>query len=146
MWTAVWADPQLAPSIPPLVWVLQDQTLMAGTEVELTFAASNFYDLASYQFALDFDPTQLQFLGFQPLGAIPMNLPNNFGAYNANLRRIAQCLWTAGTGTTLADGTPVFRAKFKVLASGQKLSQVLRVGRFGNCHAKPTRKLTCLRT
>jgi hypothetical protein len=36
-------------------------------------------------------------------------------------------LWTAGTGTTLADGTPVFRAKFKVLASGQKLSQVLRL-------------------
>ncbi|MBK6997170.1 MAG: hypothetical protein IPH31_20475, partial [Lewinellaceae bacterium] len=123
---AVWADPQMAPSIPPLVWVLQDQTLVAGTEVELTFAASNFYDLAAYQFALDFDPMQLQFVGFQPLGAIPMNLPDNFGAYNANLGEL-RTLWTAGTGTTLADGTPVFRAKFKVLASGQKLSQVLRL-------------------
>jgi hypothetical protein len=27
----------------------------------------------------------------------------------------------------LAEGTPVFRAKFKVLASGQKLSQVLKL-------------------
>ncbi len=123
---AVWANPQLAPSIPPLVWVLQDQTLVAGTEVELTFAASNFYDLASYQMALDFDPTQLQFIGFQPLGAIPMNLLDNFGSYNANLGELRNA-WAAGTGTTLADGTPVFRAKFKVLASGQKLSQVLKL-------------------
>ncbi|MFN0176338.1 MAG: PKD-like domain-containing protein [Saprospiraceae bacterium] len=123
---AVWADPQMTPNIPPLVWVLQDQTLVAGTEVEVTFAASNFYDLASYQMALDFDPTQLQFVGFQPLGAIPMNLLDNFGAYNANLGELRNA-WALGTGTTLADGTPVFRAKFKVLASGQKLSQVLKL-------------------
>ncbi len=121
-----WADPSMAPSIPPLVWLLQDQTLVAGTEVDLTFAASNFNDLAAYQFALDFDPTQLQFVGFQPLGAIPMNLLDNFGAYNADLGEL-RSVWTGGNGTTLADGTPVFRAKFKVLASGQKLSQVLRL-------------------
>ena len=123
---AAWADPQAAPIIPPLVWVLQDQTLVAGTEVELTFAASNFNDLAAYQFALDFDPTQLQFVGFQPLDAISMNLLDNFGSYNADLGELRNA-WAAGTGTTLADGTPVFRAKFKVLASGQKLSQVLKL-------------------
>lgn len=120
-----WADPQMTPNL-PLVWVVQDQTLVAGTEVTLDFAASNFKDLASYQMALDFDPSKLQFVGFQPLGAIPMNVLDNFGAYNANFGEL-RSVWAAGQGTTLADGTPVFRAKFKVLTSGQKLSQVLKL-------------------
>lgn len=122
---APWADPQMAPNL-PLVWVVQDQTLVAGTEVTLDFAASNFKDLAAYQMALDFDPSQLQFVGFQPLGAISMNVLDNFGAYNANFGEL-RSVWAEAQGTTLADGTPVFRAKFKVLASGQKLSQVLKL-------------------
>ena len=121
-----WADPQNAPNLAPLVWVLQDQTLVAGKEVELTFTASNFNNLAAYQFALDFDPTQLKFVGFQPLGALPMSLLDNFGSYNADLGELRN-VWSVGTGTTLADGTPVFRARFKVLASGQKLSSVLKL-------------------
>jgi len=122
---AAWANPQSAP-ISPLVWVVQDQTLVAGSEVELSFAASNFNDLAAYQLALDFDPTQLQFVGFQALNAIPLSLLDNFGTYNADLGEL-RSVWTGGTGTTLADGTPVFRAKFKVLKSGQKLSEVLQL-------------------
>jgi hypothetical protein len=123
---AAWANPANAPGITPLVWVLQDQTLVAGTEIDLTFAASNFNNLSAYQFALDFDPTQMQFVEFQPLGALQLNLLNNFGAYNADLGELRH-VWSSGVGTTLADGTPVFRAKFKVLASGQKLSDVLRI-------------------
>lgn len=124
--TDPWADPQIAPSIPPLVWVVKDQTLVAGQEIDLTFAATNFNDISSYQFGLDFDPTQLQFVGFQPLDALPMNLLDNFGSYQANLGDI-RTVWFAANGTNLADGTQVFRAKFKVLASGKKLSQVLRL-------------------
>jgi hypothetical protein len=123
---AAWANPANAPNIAPLVWVLQDQTLVEGSEIELTFAASNFNNLSAYQFALDFDPTQMQFVEFQPLSALQLNLLNNFGAYNADLGELRH-VWSAGVGTTLADGTPVFRAKFKVLAGGQKLSDVLRI-------------------
>ena len=123
---AVWANPQNIASPDPLVWVVQDQTLVAGTEVDLTFAASNFNDLAAYQFGLDFDPMQLQFVGFQPLDAIPMNLLDNFGAYHADLGALRN-VWSSSNGTTLGDGTPVFRAKFKVLVGGQKLSQVLKL-------------------
>ncbi len=122
----VWANPQNAPSLAPLVWVLQDQTLVVGTELELTFTTSNFNNLAAYQFALDFDPTQLQFVGFQPLGTLPMNLLDNFGSYNADMGELRN-VWSSANGTTLADGTQVFRAKFKVLASGQKLSEVLKL-------------------
>jgi hypothetical protein len=121
-----WANPQNLQSPSPLVWVIQDQVLVAGTEVELNFTASNFNDLAAYQFALDFDPMQLEFVGFQPTGALALNLLDNFGAYNANLGELRN-VWSAGTGVTLAEGTSVFRAKFKVLQSGQKLSQVLKL-------------------
>ena len=123
---AAWANPANAPNIAPLVWVLQDQTLVEGSEIELTFAASNFNNLSAYQFALDFDPTQMQFVEFQPLSALQLNLLNNFGAYNADLGELRH-VWSAGTGTTLTDGTPVFRAKFKVLKGGQKLSDVLHI-------------------
>lgn len=121
------ANPATAP-MAPLVWVLQDQTLVAGTEIELEFATANFNNLAAYQFGLDFDPTQLQFVNFQSLGALPMNMVDNFGAYHADLGEL-RTIWTASNsmGRTLTDGTSVFRAKFKVLASGQKLSQVLRL-------------------
>ncbi|MFN0215365.1 MAG: HYR domain-containing protein, partial [Saprospiraceae bacterium] len=123
---AAWANPQNTPNLAPLVWMLKDQTLVAGTELDLSFEASNFNDLAAYQMALDFDPTQLQFVGFQPLSAIPMNLLDNFGAYNADLGELRN-VWSVGAGTTLTDGTAVFRAKFKVLKSGQKLSDVLKL-------------------
>jgi hypothetical protein len=36
-------------------------------------------------------------------------------------------MWAGTQGTSLADGAQVFRARFKVLRSGQKLSQVLRL-------------------
>ncbi|MDO8366951.1 MAG: cohesin domain-containing protein [Saprospiraceae bacterium] len=121
-----WANPAIAPNLSPLVWVLKDQILVAGSDIELTFAASNFNELASYQFALDFDPTQLQFAGFQTLGALPMNMIENFGSSNADLGQLRH-VWAAANGATLVDGTPVFRARFKVLASGKKLSDVLKL-------------------
>jgi hypothetical protein len=122
----VWANPANAPEPSPLVWVVQDQTLVTGTEIELAFTTTNFNDLAAYQFALDFDPALLQFVDFQPLGALPMNLLDNFGAYHADLGELRH-VWSAGNGTTLADGTTVFKARFKVLEGGQKLSEVLRL-------------------
>ena len=123
---AVWADPLMISNLPPLVWMVPDQTLIAGQEVELSFAASNFNNLTAYQMALDFDPMQLQFVGFQSLGAIPMNAIDNFGAYNANLGELRN-VWSVSNSTTLTDGTQVFRAKFKVLVGGQKLSEVLKL-------------------
>lgn len=123
---AVWANPANLQTPAPLVWALQDQTLVAGTTLDLAFEAVNFNDLAAYQFALDFDPMVLEFIGFEALDALSLNLNDHFGAYQANLGELRH-VWSNGEGVTLADGTPVFRAQFKVLQSGQKLSQVLRL-------------------
>ncbi len=123
---APWANPQNIQSLPPLVWMVKDQQLVAGADIELTFTASNFTDLASYQFGMDFDPTILKFAGFEPLTALPMNLLDNFGAYQADMGELRH-VWASGNGMDLPEGTAVFRAKFKVLAGGQKLSEVLRL-------------------
>jgi hypothetical protein len=77
------------------------------------------------QFALDFDPSYLQFTGFQSLGAIPLTA-DNFGTMDAALGEL-RVVWSQATGLTLADGTPVLKAKFKVLQGGQKLSEVLQL-------------------
>ena len=119
------ANPALAPQGSPLVWMLKDQELKADTEIELNFAASNFKDLAALQFALDFDPSYLQFTGFKSMDAIGLT-QDNFGDFQANLGEL-RVVWSQATGVTLADGTPVLKAKFKVLRGGQKLSEVLQL-------------------
>ncbi|HLP93480.1 MAG TPA: cohesin domain-containing protein, partial [Saprospiraceae bacterium] len=122
---APWANPQNAP-MAPLVWMVQDQWLEDGQELELTFRVSQFNDIAAYQFALDFDPSVMQFAGFEPLTALPLSLENNFGAYDAAFGELRH-VWSTSGGQQLEDGTAVFRAKFKVLQGGKKLSDVLRL-------------------
>jgi Cohesin domain/HYR domain/Dockerin type I domain/Bacterial Ig-like domain (group 2) len=119
------ADPSMAPTGTPLTWMLKDQVLQAGAEVALNFTTTNFNDLAAVQFGLDFDPEYLQFAGFESLDAIPLTA-DNFGvadAVNGELRFV----WAQAMGISLADGTPVMKARFKVLKGGQKLSQVVKL-------------------
>jgi hypothetical protein len=120
------ANPALAPTGSPLVWMLHDQQLQPGTEVELNFNATNFTDLAALQFALDFDPSYLQFEAFKSLDAIPMT-EDNFGAFDAAQGEL-RVVWAQSAGITLTDGTPVISIKFKVLQGGKKLSDVLQLG------------------
>lgn len=122
----VWANPQNKPNIGPLAWVLQDRQLVPGSEIELNFSSSNFVDLAAYQMALDFDPTVLQFVKVETTGALPMTVLDNFGAYDAALGEL-RSVWASSNGQTLSDGTPVFRLRFKVLAGGKKLSEVMNL-------------------
>jgi HYR domain/Dockerin type I domain len=118
-------NPALAPTGTPLVWVLRDRTLQTGADLVVDFAATNFNDLAALQFALDFDPSVLQFTGFESTDAIALGA-DNFGAAEAGLGAL-RVVWAQANGTTLADGTPVLRAKFKVLQGGQLLSEVLNL-------------------
>lgn len=119
------ANPAVAPTGAPLVWMLKDQTLVPGAEIELDFNATNFNALAAVQFALDFDPSYLQFTGYQSHDAIPLTA-DNFGAFNAVLGEF-RFVWAQAQGLSLLDGTPVMKLKFKVLQGGQKLSQVLQL-------------------
>ncbi|MCB0525729.1 MAG: hypothetical protein H6576_01865 [Lewinellaceae bacterium] len=120
------ANPALLPNGSPLVWMLKDQQLAAGSVINLDFDATNFQDLAAIQFALDFDPSYLELTGYQSLDAISLSA-DNFGANNAALGEL-RFGWAQANGVSLADGTGVIRLSFKVLKGGQKLSQVLQLG------------------
>ncbi|MFN5237469.1 MAG: HYR domain-containing protein, partial [Bacteroidota bacterium] len=76
------ANPLAMPATGPLVWTVRDEVLQAGREYELQFAANGFSNLAAFQFGLDFDPSQLQFLSQSNTAAVPMS-DDNFGAGNA---------------------------------------------------------------
>ncbi len=110
---------------PQLVWTVQDQWLEADGEVVAEFRANNFDDLLALQFALSFDPAQLQLLDIETIPGSPMQAAN-FGTYNLAAGEIRAVLPMATT-LSLVDGTPVFRLKFKALQGGVKLSEVMQL-------------------
>ncbi|MBK7939880.1 MAG: hypothetical protein IPJ82_23595 [Lewinellaceae bacterium] len=107
----------------PLVWRVQDQELETGAVVIAEFRADGQNDLTSFQFALRFDPGQLQLVEIEPLTALPVSL-DNFGTYNLTEGEI-RMVWTRSTQTALSDAAPVFRLHFTALTTGVKLSDVL---------------------
>ena len=122
------ANPLLKPaSISPLRWLVEDQTLEAGKDLLVLFRAGQFDQLAAYQFALQVDPTYLQFLQVEPQSdALGLTAAENFGLRLAGLGEI-RSLWVDPYGATLDDGTPVFALRFRALQGGVKLSAVLRL-------------------
>lgn len=122
------ATPALSPTqMEPLVWRIADRKLQAGEPLEVTFTASNFEDIAAYQFALDFDPGALEFRSLEVLtDLIPLTLEGNFGLINIEKGEL-RALFSMLPGQTLPAEHPVFRLNFTVLESGQMLSEVLQI-------------------
>ncbi|MCW5920776.1 MAG: hypothetical protein KIS77_00385 [Saprospiraceae bacterium] len=113
---------QLAPN---LIWRVQDRLLQQGETFVAEFRADNLYDLLAYQFGMRFDPIQLELLEIETISGSPMN-ESNFGTYNLAEGEIRAAL-ALGMPITLEDGTAVFRLRFKALAEGIKLSNVLHL-------------------
>ena len=110
---------------PDLIWLVQDQALEQDATITTEFKAENFDDLLALQFGLQFDPTIIQFQDIELLPGSPMQ-DGNFGLYTASEGEI-RALLAMALPQTLADGTPGFRLKFKVLQGGGKLSEVLQL-------------------
>jgi hypothetical protein len=119
------ANPLVLPTTGPLVWTVRDEVLQAGNEYELQFNTDGFNQLAAFQFGIDFDPSQVQFLGCSDTDAIPMNA-DNFGTTDVAAGEF-RVVWSSADGTTLMPGTNVFRLRFKALETGMKLSDVIRL-------------------
>jgi Cohesin domain/Dockerin type I domain len=117
-------NPQLKPGS-PVVWAVSNQVLKSGKIIKVTFDAHHFEDIAAFQFALGFDPTQLELVDIQSEGALDMT-DDNFGAFNAKEGEL-RAVWSTDKGRNLADGTPVFTLTFKALQSGMQLSEVLNI-------------------
>ncbi|MBV6441659.1 MAG: hypothetical protein EPGJADBJ_03345 [Saprospiraceae bacterium] len=109
----------------PLVFNVQDQVLQSGAEVLAAFRANQLEDLAAFQFALRFDPTQLQLAAVTTAdgGALPLTT-DNFGLYHVSEGEV-RAAWSQAEGLLVEEATSVFSLKFKALQSGAKLSEVL---------------------
>ena len=106
-----------------LAFNIQDHDLQSGEEVLAMFKAGQLEDIAAFQFALHFDPAQLQLSEIQPLSGLPLTI-NNFGTYNLAEGEI-RTVWSQPEGVFLEEAAPVFYLKFMALQSGSKLSEVL---------------------
>jgi hypothetical protein len=116
------ANPLLKPG-PPVVWTVNDKVLTAGETIAVTFNANQFIDIAAYQFALGFDPAQLEYASVQSSGVLEFT-DDHFGAFNSQSGEF-RAIWSTAQGQNLSQGTGVFTMKFNVLESGHKLSEVL---------------------
>ena len=109
----------------PLTWRLDDRLLESGAEVTAVFSADQMEDLASFQFALHFDPAQLQLVAIEPLSGLPVTI-DHFGTYHVSEGEI-RMVWSQVSGMPLAEAAPVFQLRFKALNGGAKLSEVLQL-------------------
>jgi hypothetical protein len=102
---------------------VNDKVLTAGETIAVTFNANQFIDIAAYQFALGFDPAQLEYASVQSSGVLEFT-DDHFGAFNSQSGEF-RAIWSTAQGQNLSQGTGVFTMKFNVLESGHKLSEVL---------------------
>ena len=120
----IFANPANLLPPPPFVLRAKDQVLESGATVTVEFSADPFDDLAAWQFALRFDPEQLQFIEIQPLTALPLTV-DHFGLYNLADGEI-RAVWTQAEGVAVDEAAPLFRLRFQVLQGGGKLSEALQ--------------------
>lgn len=121
---AEFADPaNFGHGMDPLVWRAQDRELVAGQDLTVTFAADFLENISAFQFALRFDPQQLELEDMEQLSALPLN-EDHFGLFQAHLGEI-RAVWSHHTGYPMPQGAEAFHLHFKVLQSGAKLSEVL---------------------
>lgn len=123
---STWADPANFSAGERLTLWVQNQGLLAGREIVAEFRAGQLDDLSSFQFALQFDPDQLQFLGIETFpDGLPMTL-ENFGVYRLDEGEI-RVLWAPVQSRSLEASTRLFHLRFRALQSGALLSEALHL-------------------
>ena len=103
---------------------LEDQQLKAGQTYDLAFKASDFKEVAGFQFTLDFAADHLEVVDFQGSELNQMSSAN-FGFTKANQGKITVS-WNENQQVSLADDKSLFTFSFKALQDGQ-LSELLAI-------------------
>ncbi len=103
---------------------LKDQKLKAGQTYDLAFRASDFKEVAGFQFTLDFAADRLELIDFQGSELNKMST-SNFGFTNVGQGKVAVS-WNENQQVSLADDQSIFKFSFKALKDGQ-LSDLLAI-------------------
>lgn len=96
-----------------------------GQTAVIDVRALNFEDIASWQFALEFDPAYLLLEEVVEIPTVPIGAAD-FGLLNAGNGEI-RSVWAVAEGYTLPMDAAVFALQFRVLQGGRKLSELLRI-------------------
>ncbi len=103
---------------------LEDEMLQAGQTYDLAFTASDFKDVAGFQFTLDFAADYLQVLDYQGSELSKMSA-DNFGFAKANQGKVTVS-WNETTAINMADDATLFTMSFTALKDAQ-LSEVMAI-------------------
>jgi len=125
------ANPQASTPepIPPMVWRAQDRRLKAGETFDVEFSVQDWKNIAAFQYSFSFDPNILEFEDLEVLQSITnFNKSGNFGIGNVHNGEL-RVLFTVAEGTDVQDASKVFKIRFKVLQSADKLSEVLSLSK-----------------
>ncbi len=106
-----------------LKFLLEDQAIIAGQEVLVTFRAKDFANYMAYQATLKFDPAVLQLTETLP-GTLVSLSAGNFNPQRADEGLLA-INWYNLSPVDLNDGYEIFTLKFTALHSADLLSEVL---------------------
>ncbi len=102
---------------------VEDQQLAAGQSYNVTFKASDFNNIAGYQFTLRFDPNVIMFEGLEE-GVLNTN-ESNFGLMKVN-EGIITTSWNSNKGETFSSDDQLFTIKFKAVKNGS-LSRIFAI-------------------
>lgn len=92
-----------------------DRMVTFGEQVELTFNAENFENIAGFQFTLNFDPSSLNVIS-PVAGSLPISM-ENFGLNRSNQGKITMS-WNDSKGLTQLQSDELFTISFTAMKSG----------------------------
>ncbi len=109
-----------------LYFRLDDQTLQAGSFIEVPVRTDRFADRQAYQMTLSFDPGVLRFDNALPGTAVTLSA-ENFGKTHLAEGHLTTN-WVDRKATSLQEDETLFTLRFEVLSDAPALSDVLYAG------------------
>jgi hypothetical protein len=122
-----WTPPttaRTAGDAPPVEFMLPNVTAKPGDTIKAGIMVSAFKQVTSVQFTLQWNPDFVEFVGFGDF-ALPSITSDNFGTGAIGAGKLTFS-WDDPqlSGVTVADGTAIFTASFRVLETASGVSSL----------------------
>ncbi|TVR82148.1 MAG: HYR domain-containing protein, partial [Saprospirales bacterium] len=109
-------------------FLIEDRAYQLGDLVEVSFNANNFVGMTGYQFTLDYDNNNLEFVGFVNAGNIDNLTEANVNAIEEGIINLN---WYNALSNSLNDGSEVFTLTFRAKSTINAISEHIDVSRNG---------------
>ncbi len=107
---------------------IANQNYVAGEILEIPVTTKELHTLSGFQFELDFDRNNLEFLGVETVDVAGLG-QNNVGVHYLNQGKI-QMVWVAPTTEIGRETTTLFNLRFRAKATGNLSNKLQLANRF----------------